>query len=87
MCVRAGERARARVPRAIRVEPRVQLESALVRLLDRERERIVVRLAARGPATPVRYCGPRLVRRVVQRVGRGTNLQDDGVEIERDASG
>ena len=74
-------RPRHRVAGAIRIDPRVQLEPALVRLGDREGERIVVRLR-RAPHLPGEHLGPRLDVGAIQRVGGGPHLQDDGVHAE-----
>src|SRR6185503_6779497 len=79
--VRRRERGVSRVRGAIRIEPRVQLEPALVRLLDREREWIPRRLR-RAALPPGEKLRPRFVRRCVERISTRTNLKYHGVEME-----
>src|ERR1700694_1696790 len=67
--------------RAVRVEPRVQLEPSSVRFIDREFEWIIVR--ARCASHLARQVfRPRLVGRCVQRIGGWPYLQNHGVESE-----
>ena len=86
MCARnVGARQRrlgVGVSRAIRIEPRMQLEIARMRFRDRERERIPER-HRRAPLCPRKILRPRFDFRRVQRVGRRTNLKQHRVELER----
>jgi hypothetical protein len=81
--MRSRDRRVTIVRRAVRIEPRVQLESTLVRLLDRERQRIPRRLRP-SPLPPRDVLRPRLVRRRIQRIGPRPNMKHDRVHIERD---
>jgi hypothetical protein len=74
---RRETRAVGRVARAERVDPRMELEAARVRLLYRERERVVPGIGALRPREQRR---PRLDRRPVDGVGRRPHLQDHGIE-------
>src|SRR5437667_7945091 len=67
--------------RAVRIEPRVQLECALRRLGHREFERIVPRIRCLAHLTSQVF-RPRLIGRRVQRVGSRTHLQDDRIQPE-----
>src|SRR5690349_18705706 len=67
--------------RAVRVEPRMELETTLVGLGDSELERIVPRIW-RPTHSPGEILGPRLIWRGVQRVGRRPDLQNHRVQME-----
>ena len=83
--VRARDRRVAIVRCPVGIEPRVQLEPTLVRLLDRERQRVPRRL--RPSALPPRdVLRPRFVRRRIQRVRAGADVKHDRVHVERDHS-
>src|SRR5207237_5873274 len=68
--------------RSIRVEPRVQLEAALVGFRDSELQRIVPRIR-RPTHSSGEILRPRLVWRCVKCVGSGSNLQNYGIQPER----
>jgi hypothetical protein len=69
------------MPRAVRIEPGMQLQPAFVRLIHRELERIVPRIG-RSPHPSRQVLRPRLVRRCVESVGGRPHLEDHGVEPE-----
>src|SRR5690606_39411240 len=67
------------MPRAVRIEPRMQLEAARMRLANRELERIVPGVRRTALLTgQVRR--PRLQLRRVQRIRSRTHVQHDGVQ-------
>src|SRR5687767_7978441 len=74
-------RARGRMTRAVRIEPRVQLQAACMRLAHGKSERIVKRFGRTALLTG-EILGPRLERRLVERVTSGTDMQNEGIETE-----
>src|SRR5450759_1795804 len=70
-----------RMTRAVGIEPRVQLQTAPMRFIDRELERIVVRVRGASHLTR-QILRPRLVRRWVKGIGSRPNLENHGVESE-----
>ena len=75
-------RDRGRRARAIRVEPRVKLQPARMRTLDRERERVPEGLR-RDALRAAQHLGPRLERGRIERVGGGPHLEDHRVRVQR----
>ncbi len=71
-----------RVPGAVRVDPRVELEPARVRLVNGELERVVPRIR-RASLAAGQVLGPRLLGRKVEGVGGGADLEHDSVEAQR----
>src|SRR5688572_12671467 len=74
-------RARGRMTRAVRIEPRMQLQTASMRFAHRELEGIVKRFG-RSALFTREILGPRLERRLVKRVSSRTHMQDEGIETE-----
>ena len=83
MWVAAAGEVAVQQPRAVRVEPRVQLQAALVRLLDGEGQRIVERLR-RLAHRAGEILRPGLDAGGIERVAGGPDLEDDGVQLELD---
>ena len=77
-----GQRGRIRrVAGPVRIEPGVQLQPALVGLLDGKPKRIVRRIG-RASLRTRQVERPRLVRRLVERVGVGPHLKNHRVQVE-----
>src|SRR5688500_17555644 len=74
-------RARGRMTRAVRIEPRMQLQTACMRFAHRELERIVKRFGRTALLTR-EILGPRLERGLVERVASRTHMQNEGIETE-----
>src|SRR5687768_929307 len=66
---------------AVRVEPRVELQTACMRFAHGKLERIVKRLG-RTALLAREILGPRLERRLVERVAGRTHMQNEGIETE-----
>ena len=64
---------------AVGIEPGVEFQPAFVRLGDEEGQRVIAGVAALVAGEVLR---PGLVRGAVERVGRGTDLDVDGVEVQ-----
>ena len=72
-----------RITSTIRIEPRVQLEAALVRFSHGKGEWIPSWF--RRPTLPPRQVlRPRFETRLIERIGAGTDLENDRVEMELD---
>src|SRR5688500_11530650 len=67
--------------RAVGIEPRMQLETACMRLAHGKSERIVKRLGRTALLTR-EILGPWLERRLVERVASWTDMQNEGIETE-----
>src|ERR1035441_11041320 len=68
--------------RAERIEPRVQFQSAFMRLGDGEGERIVER-RRRAALNAGEIFRPRLDAGLIKRIARGTHLKNDAVQLQR----
>ena len=80
--IRRQRSLRRRMSRAIGIEPRVQLEPALVRLCHRELQRIPHR-PRRDALASGQILRPRLDVGLVQRIGRRPHLEDHRVQPAR----
>src|SRR5688500_12918027 len=67
--------------RAVRIEPRVQLQAACMRFAHGKSERIVKRFGRTALLTG-EILGPWLERGLVERVTSGTDMQNEGIESE-----
>src|SRR5688572_25785030 len=67
--------------RAVRIEPRMQLQTACMRFAHGKSERIVKRFGRTALLTR-EILGPWLERRLVERVASRTNMQNEGIEAE-----
>src|SRR5687768_16955523 len=67
--------------RAVRIEPRVQLQSACMRFAHRKSERIVKRFGRTALLTG-EILGPWLERGLVERVTSRADMQNEGIESE-----
>src|SRR5687768_18557471 len=66
---------------AVRIEPRMQLQTACMRFAHGELERIVKRLGRTALLTR-EILRPWLERRLVERVASWTDMQNEGIETE-----
>src|SRR5438445_9302497 len=74
-------RFRKRIPSPIRVKPRVQFQSAFVRFLYGERQR-VVKWQRRLPHCAGEVFRPGFNAGGIKRIASGPYLENDGVELE-----
>ena len=84
-CGRPGPATWPTGPGAVRVEPGVQLEPAGVGLVRRRTR--AGRSPGSLPSVAGQVLGPRLQLRLVQGVGHRPDLEDDGVQLQRDGTG